>query len=221
MNAPDQLPAWYGHHLAPDPQAHHTGVSVLAAHAGRAVPVITTSTALILARIWHEQGAAQSAGSAALMVALAAGGFAAGCVSAAHRNSDATITAVAFTASGAFAVIGPAAYTESWALAMLLWLVATVLVYAVSARHWRTARREAEARAHDLALARLTSATTVATAVIDRDTRAQSLAYGLMLAQAAEDRQKLDPTTYDPAALAGLPRPLPITRAGDIPRDPA
>ena len=208
MTPPDQLPAWYSQHLpAQAPQAQHTGLSLLIAYSGRVVPVITTSTALALARIWHEQGAANSPGNMALMLALAAGSFAAACVSAANRNSDAVTTAVAFTASGAFALIGPAAYTESWALSAILWLVATVLIYVVSTRHWRTARQEREAREHELTLARLNSATTVATAVIDRDVKAQTLAYQLTLTRAIEQRAELDPTTYDPAVLtkAGLP----------------
>ncbi|MCX4554598.1 hypothetical protein [Streptomyces sp. NBC_01500] len=222
MTPPDQLPAWYSQHLpAPAPQPQYDGLTLLIAYSGRIVPVITTSTALILARIWHEQGAANSVGDMALMIALAAGSFAAACVSAAHRNSDAVTTAVAFTASGAFAIIGPAAYTESWALSMLLWLVATVLVYVVSSRHWRAARQLRETRDHELALARLDSATTVATAVIDRDAKAQALAYGLTLAAAVEHRAQLDPITYDPAALtkAGLPE-LPGHTA-DISRDHA
>lgn len=222
MTPPDQLPAWYSQHLpAPAPQPQHNGLTLLIAYSGRIVPVITTSTALILARIWHEQGAADSVGNMTLMIALAAGSFAAACVSAAHRNGDAITTAAAFTASGAFALIGPAAYTESWALSMLLWLVATVLVYVVSSRHWRTARQLREARDHELALARLDSATTVATAVIDRDAKAQALAYGLTLARAVEQRIQLDSTTYDPAALtkAGLPE-LPGHTA-DISRDHA
>ncbi|MFF3460446.1 hypothetical protein ACFYXH_40450 [Streptomyces sp. NPDC002730] len=205
---PDHLPAWYSQHLpAPAPQVHHTGASLLIAYSGRVVPVITTSTALALARIWHEQGAAHSIGNAALMVALSAGAFAAACVSAVHRNSDPVTTAVAFTASGAFAIIGPAAYTSSWALSALLWLVATVLVYVTSSRHWRTARQAREAREHELALARLNSATTVATAVIGHDVQAQALAYGLTLARAVEERRQLDPLSYDPAAMeqAGLP----------------
>jgi len=208
VTAPDHLPAWYSQHLpAPAPQVHHTGVSLLIAYSGRVVPIITTSTALALARIWHEQGAAHSVGNAALMVALAAGSFAAACVSAVHRNSDPVTTAVAFTAAGAFAVIGPAAYTESWALSALLWLVATVLVYLTSARHWRAARQDREAREHELALARLNSVTQVATHAIDADAQAQALAYGLTLARAVEERQRLSPGTYDPAALeqAGLP----------------
>ncbi|WP_371558747.1 hypothetical protein OG416_39050 (plasmid) [Streptomyces longwoodensis] len=222
MTPPDQLPAWYSQHLpAAAPQPQYDGLTLLIAYSGRIVPVITTSTALILARIWHEQGAAHSVGDMALMIALAAGSFAAACVSAAHRNSDAVTTAVAFTASGAFAIIGPAAYTESWALSMLLWLVATVLVYVVSSRHWRAARQLREARDHELALARLDSATTVATAVIDRDAKAQALAYGLTLAAAVEHRARLDPISYDPAVLtkAGLPE-LP-GQAADSSRDHA
>ncbi|MFF4647475.1 hypothetical protein [Streptomyces sp. NPDC001389] len=204
----DHLPSWYSQHLpAPAPQVHHTGASLLIAYSGRVVPIITTSTALALARIWHEQGAAHSIGSAALMAALSAGSFAAACVSASQRNSDAVTTAVAFTASGAFAVIGPAAFTESWALSMLLWLVATVLVYVTSSRHWRTAKQAREAREHELALARINSLTTVATHAIDRDAQAQALAYRITLARAVEERIQLDPTTYDPVALekAGLP----------------
>ncbi|MGW6412171.1 hypothetical protein ACWF95_33960 [Streptomyces vinaceus] len=205
---PERLPDWYSHHLPPAPaQAHHTGASLLVAYSGRLVPVVTTSTALALARIWHEQGAAGSTASAALMVALAAGSFGAATISADRRNGDPLLTAMAFTASGAFAVIGPAAYTESWALAALLWLVATVLAYITSARHWREAKAGREAREHELALTRLDSVTRIAGASIEHGTRAQALAYGLLMAQAIEDRRRIDPTTYDPAALqhAGLP----------------
>lgn len=172
------------------------------------VPIITTSTALALARIWHEQGAAHSIGDMTLMIALALGSFGAACVSAIHPHGDHVTTAVGFTACGAFALAAPVAYTESWALSGLLWLVATVLVYATSARHWRAARKAREAREHELALARLASATTVATATLTRDTQAQALAYALTLTRAVEQRVQLDPTTYDPAALqrAGLPQ---------------
>ncbi|MBU3865546.1 hypothetical protein KN815_16110 [Streptomyces sp. 4503] len=208
MTPPSQPPMQYGSHpLAPPPQVQHNGVTLLVAYSGRVVPVITTSTALALARIWHEQGAAHSIGDAALMVALSGGAFAAACVSAVHRNSEPVTTAVAFTAAGAFAAIGPAAYTESWALAALIWLVATVLVYLTSARHWRAARKAREDREHELALARLDSYTRIEGAHVQRDIRAQALAYGLMFAQAVEHREQLDPRTYDPAALreAGLP----------------
>ncbi|MBV9025212.1 MAG: hypothetical protein JO362_15795 [Streptomycetaceae bacterium] len=220
MTTPGHLPTWYDQHLpAMPPQIHHTGATWLCAYSGRVVPVITTSTALALARIWHEQGAAHSIGDMALMVALSGGAFAAACVSAANRHSDAVTTAVAFTAAGAFALIGPAAYTESWALAALIWCVATVLVYITSARHWRTARQAREEREHELALARLDSLTRITSASIERDNKAQALAYGLMFAQAVEDRRRLDPTTYDPAALqkAGLPE-LPAN-AADMSRD--
>ncbi|GAA1377173.1 hypothetical protein ACFPK5_00415 [Streptomyces beijiangensis] len=220
MTPPDQLPAWYSQNLlAPAPQVHHTGASLLIAYSGRLVPILTTTTALALARLWNEQGAAHSVGNMVLIVALSAGAFAAACVSAIHRNSDPVTTAVAFTASGAFAVIGPAAYTESWALSALLWLVATVLVYVTSSRHWRAARQARETREHELALARLTSATTVATAVIGRDAQAQALAYSLTLARAVEQRIQLDPHTYDPVTLtkAGLPE-LP-GRNADLDKD--
>jgi hypothetical protein len=220
VTLPSQLPTQYGPHpLAPPPQVQHNGVTLLVAYSGRIVPVITTSTALALARIWHEQGAAHSIGNMTLMVALSGGAFAGACVSAAHRNSDAVTTAVAFTASGAFALVGPAAYTESWALAALIWLVATVLVYLTSARHWRAARTAREEREHELALARLDSYTQIEGARVTNDARTQALAYGLMFAEAAEQRWRLDPTTYDPTALqrAGLPQ-LPGYEA-DITRD--
>lgn len=220
MTPPSSLPAQYGPHpLAPPPQVQHNGVTLLVAYSGRIVPVITTSTALALARIWHEQGAAHSIGNMTLMVALSGGAFAGACVSAAHRNSDAVTTAVAFTASGAFALVGPAAYTESWALAALIWLVATVLVYLTSARHWRAARTAREGREHELALARLDSYTQIEGARVTNDARTQALAYGLLFAEAVEQRRRLDPTTYDPAALqrAGLPH-LPGYEA-DMTRD--
>ncbi|NEC96205.1 hypothetical protein G3I57_12925 [Streptomyces albidoflavus] len=50
MTPPDQLPAWYSQHFpAPGPQPQHDGLTLLIAYSGRIVPVITTSTALILA----------------------------------------------------------------------------------------------------------------------------------------------------------------------------
>lgn len=221
MTLPSQLPTQnYGPHpLAPPPQVQHNGVTLLAAYSGRVVPVLTTSTALALARIWHEQGAAHSVGNMVLMAALSGGAFAAACVSAVHRNSEPVTTAVAFTAAGAFALAGPVAYTESWALAALIWFVATVLVYLTSARHWRAARTAREEREHELALARLDSYTRIEGAYVQRDIRSQALAYGLMFAEAAAHRRHLDPTTYDPAALqkAGLPE-LPGYEA-DITRD--
>ncbi|MFM9449136.1 hypothetical protein [Streptomyces acidiscabies] len=213
MTPRDPTPAPYAvHPLAPTPQVQHTGLTLAAAYSGRLVPVITTSTALALARIWHEQGAAHSVGNMALMVALSGGAFAGACVSAVHRNSDSVTTAVAFTASGAVALIGPAAYTESWALAALIWLVATVLVYLTSARHWRAARTAREQREHELALARLDSYTRIEDARITTDARSQALAYGLMFAEAVTVRRNLDPATYDAAVVerAGLPQ-LPYT----------
>jgi hypothetical protein len=206
---PPTSPPWYDARLPPPqpPLVQHTGTSWLAAHAYRAVPALSTGTMLVLARIWHIQGADQSPGAVALMIALAGGAFAAAAISARGEHGDPLITATAFTASGAFGLAAPVAYTDSWALACLIWLIATVLVYALAARHWRAARALREARAHELALARLAHTAHVTVAHLQAHERAQALAYGLALHQALDQRHRLDPITYNPAALyqAGLP----------------
>jgi hypothetical protein len=95
---------------------------------------------LVLARIWNANGAHHSTGDAALMTVLAIAAAAGG--AKASGNADPTTTDIAFTASGALALAGVAAYATGWALPLLLWSVATVLAYVLAAKHWRTDRRE-------------------------------------------------------------------------------
>ncbi|WP_053651983.1 hypothetical protein [Streptomyces sp. XY431] len=193
---------------AQPPQIMSAGAYLASRYGGRIVPALSTSTALILARIWHTQGAAGSYGDAALMIALAAGSTLHGIISASKQNGHEVITAVAFAASGAFALVGVAAYTASWALAAIVWLVATVLVYSVSARHWRAASEHAEQRYHELQLTQVNRLADVQIAQVERDTTAQALAYGLALQAAIEQRQALDPRTFQlqAVAAAGLPQ---------------
>ncbi|MEU3574649.1 hypothetical protein AB0E96_40520 [Kitasatospora sp. NPDC036755] len=192
---------------AQPPQIMSAGSYVATRYGSRLMPVLTTTTALILARIWHEQGAAGSWGDVALMIVLSGASSAHGMVSAAKENGSEIITAVAFAASGAFALVGVSAYTSSWALAALLWLVATALVYAVTARHWRVARERAEARWHELQLTQVNRLADVETARLQATVQAQALTYGLMLARAVEHREALDPATFQAAVLAGTGLP--------------
>jgi hypothetical protein len=112
----------------------------LADLAPKAAPAIATTTVLTLARIWNANGAHHSTGDAALMTVLAIGAAAGGAMTS--TQPDQTITSIAFTASGALALAGVAAYATGWALPLILWSVATVLAYILSAKHWRTDRRE-------------------------------------------------------------------------------
>ncbi|MFJ4851694.1 hypothetical protein [Streptomyces sp. NPDC088733] len=149
------LPSWYDPRIGQPSIQQHTGISWLAQHAGKFVPAATTTTALILARIWHEQGAAGSWGDMALMIVLSAAMAGGAALSGLAKHGDSITMATALTAAGAFLLVGPAAYTDSEALALIVWLVATVLVYAVTGRHWREDRRTREARTHELTLTRL------------------------------------------------------------------
>ncbi|WP_431684145.1 hypothetical protein [Kitasatospora sp. KL5] len=204
---------------ATPPQIQSVGWYLTSRYGGRVLPVTTTTTALILARVWNAQGAAGSWGDAALMIALAAGATFHGVVSAAKQHGHEVITAVAFAAAGALALIGVAAYTASLALALILWLVATALVYSVSARHWRAAREKAEERYHELQMAQVHRIADVQVAQIQGTTQAQALAYGLLLAQAIEQRQQVDPATFQPALLGvhALPQLASYTAAATIP----
>ncbi|MFC1409205.1 hypothetical protein ACEZCY_11080 [Streptacidiphilus sp. N1-12] len=110
--------------------------------APKTVPALATSTILVLARVWSANGAHHSTGDAALMTTLAIGAAVAGSLSANAANGDSTTSTIAFTASGTLALAGVAAYATGLALPLLLWSVATTLAYVLSAKHWRTDRRE-------------------------------------------------------------------------------
>ncbi|MFI9332950.1 hypothetical protein ACIGZJ_36120 [Kitasatospora sp. NPDC052868] len=217
MTAHQQLPAWLSPTPAPTvtplvpaqpPQIMSLGAYAASRYGGRLFPALTTTTALILARVWNAQGAAGSWGDAALMIALASGATLYGIVSASKTHGDPILTAAAFGAGGSFALLGVAAYTESPALALIMWLVATAMVYALSARHWRAAAERAEQRYHELQMAQVHRFADVQVAQIQGNAQAQALAYGLMLAQAIEDRRAVDPATFQASLLigAGLPQ---------------
>ncbi|MHC0432011.1 hypothetical protein ACX6XY_17760 [Streptomyces sp. O3] len=113
--------------------------------APKAAPVLSTSTVLALARIWNAGGAEHDVGGAVLMTALAAGSAAAG-VLAAHKLGDTTVTVTCLSGSAACALAGIAAYSDGIELPLLLWAIATLIMYALAARTWRSDRREAAAR---------------------------------------------------------------------------
>jgi hypothetical protein len=179
----------------------------LADLAPKAAPAIATTTVLTLARIWNANGAHHSTGDAALMTVLAVAAAAGG--ARASGNPDPTTTDIAFTASGALALAGVAAYATGWALPLLLWSVATVLAYVLAAKHWRTDRRES------LAFERATVARhedhrhveTVESirARAQIEVAQQAGAYAVALEHALAARAALP--GYDPAAItaAGLP----------------
>lgn len=109
--------------------------------APKAAPVLTTSTVLILARVWNANGAEHSVGNAVLMGALTLGSAAAGAFASAGHSGDRVIAGTAFAASGTFALTGVAGYTDGLPLPLLLWVLATTTAYILAARTWRTDRR--------------------------------------------------------------------------------
>lgn len=108
----------------------------------RVAPAVTTTTVLIAARVWNADGAEHAVGAGLLMGAFAVGSGAAGLASACKQHGDPVITALGFAGAGTFAMAGVAAYTGPLPLPILLWLIATIAVYAVCARYWREDRRE-------------------------------------------------------------------------------
>lgn len=103
----------------------------------RIAPAITTTTVLIAARAWNADGAEHSVSAAVLMGVFAAGSAGLGLASASGTNGHTAITSVAFAGAAAFATAGVAAYSDGLPLPILLWLLATVAVYAVCSRYWR------------------------------------------------------------------------------------
>lgn len=185
----------------------------------RLAPGITTTTVLALARIWNAEGANHSIGDAALMGALSLGAAAAGWISAKHLNGDSLITATAWTASGACAIVGVLGYTSSLALAALMWVLVTGGIYALAARNWREDKRAALAgqrryelrhmeRRHDLAIAETRAQADIRVAE-------ENVNYANALADAIAARQLLDPTTAADAAEIiknSTPRPTHLRR---------
>jgi hypothetical protein len=134
------------------PQIMSLGRYLLTRYGSRVAPGLSSTTVLVLARWWHERGAAHSVGDAALMIALSAACAGMGTVAASgrHGEGEGAVVAAAFGAAGAFAVIAPAAYSNEMALPLIVWVVATVLVYAVCAHYWRQDRRADRERRHQL-----------------------------------------------------------------------
>jgi hypothetical protein len=188
-------------------------------NAGRIAPGLTTGTVLVLARIWNANGAEHSVGDAALMIALPGGAAAAGWASAKGLNGDPTITATAWTASGALAVVACAAYADGMALPLILWVLATAGVYTLAAREWRQDRRTEKAAANTYALAHMERRHDLAIAETQADAQVrvaeENVNYANALAQAIIDRQLLDPDTAASAAEIlknSTPRPSHLRR---------
>ncbi|MGR8009235.1 hypothetical protein [Streptomyces hypolithicus] len=182
--------------------------------APKAAPALATSTVLILARIWNANGAQHSIGNALLMTALATAAAAAGALAAAGRSGDPVIAATAFAASGALALAGVAGYADGLSLPLLLWVLATVLAYAVAARHWRTERNATVAFERTMTGRRAEHAHTERVEALRAGAQIEvartGAAYAEQLATALITRATLP--GFDPRALAhaGLPQ-LPTT----------
>ena len=188
-------------------------------NAGRIAPGLTTATVLVLARIWNANGAEHSVGDAALMIALSGGAAAAGWASAKGLNGDPTITATAWTASGALAVVACAAYADGLALPFILWVLATAGVYTLAAREWRQDRRTREAAASEYALRHMERRHDLAIEETRADAQVrvaeENVAYANALADAIAARQLLDPqTAVDAAEILknSTPRPSHLRR---------
>ncbi|RFU83270.1 hypothetical protein DY218_28600 [Streptomyces triticagri] len=187
----------------------------LALAAPKAAPALATSTVLILGRIWNANGAEHSVGGAVLMTALAAGCAAAGAVGA-GRLGDTTLTVTAFSGSAALALAGVAGYTDGLSLPLLLWAIATVIVYGLAARLWRHERRDDLAHDRQQAARREDHAHVERVAAIEAGARIEvaraGAEYAEQLATALITRATLP--GYNPTALAdaGLPQ-LPYTSA--------
>lgn len=107
-----------------------------------ALTPISTTTALRLARHWHDTGAAGSWGDAALMIAISAGAGVAG-ASLSSGTGDSGAAVPAFMIAGAVGSMEVCAYTNNTTLPWIMWLIANVLgLYATS----RTSRRTREGR---------------------------------------------------------------------------
>jgi hypothetical protein len=184
----------------------------LAALAPKTAPLLTTSTVLILARVWNANGAEHSVGDAALMGTLATAAAIAGSLAAIGGTGD-TVTGTAYAAAGAFALSGVAAYSDGLSLPLLLWVVSTVLAYSLAARYWREDRRETTAFARQMTARREdhrhVETVEVIRAYAQIEAARESGAYAAALAQAISARQALP--GFDPAALlqGGPARELP------------
>ncbi|MFJ9772681.1 hypothetical protein ACIRVF_15785 [Kitasatospora sp. NPDC101157] len=188
----------------------------------RLAPGLTTTTVLILARVWNANGAEHSIGNAILMGALSLGSAAAGYVSATSEHGHEIITATAFTGTGAFALAGVAAYSDELPLPLLLWVLATAAVYALAARYWREDKRETTAFERTYALRSLERGTDLQIAAVDAQARIEvareATAYAAQLTAAILERHNLGPATIDTGkilASAAVPR---IAPAHDTPR---
>ncbi|MEC4014939.1 hypothetical protein [Streptomyces sp. H27-D2] len=182
----------------------------LTAAAPKAAPALATSTVLILARIWSANGAEHSVGNAWLMGALAVGAALAGMAAATGRHGEGALAATAFATSGALAVAGVTAYADTPAPGLLLWAVATVLAYVLSARHWRTEHHHVTAHTRAMEAQREAHRHTETVELIRARTQVESLAYAVQLSEAQAHRAGLpgfEPTALTRTGLPELARP--------------
>jgi hypothetical protein len=199
--------------MTTDPAGPRPGpLATLAALAPKAVPGLATTTILILGRIWNAHGAAHSTGDAVLMTALALGTAAAGTATATGRHGDRVLAGAAFTASGTLALAGVTAYADGLPLPVLLWAITTTHAYGLTARRWRTERRETTAHERATTERRETHAhaerveTIRAHAAIETARAGSEYATALTAALAARAALPgYDPTAIDRAGLPALP----------------
>ncbi|MEZ0095023.1 hypothetical protein [Streptacidiphilus sp. EB129] len=169
---------------------------------GRFAPAITTTTVLALARYWNENGARHSVGDAALMIALAAGSGITGGISALGQNGSTTASVVGFAGAGVCSVVAATAYSATWPLPLILWVIVTAGIYALANDHWRKAKearlaaqrtyalRSMERQAdYDIADRKATSREQTA------KIKAESTEYAYQIIDALQARQRVNPDT--------------------------
>ncbi|MGW9427489.1 hypothetical protein ACWHA1_05995 [Streptomyces decoyicus] len=188
----------------------------------KAAPAVATSTVLILGRIWNANGAEHSVGNAALMVVLATGAATAGAFASAGRAGDSVIAGTAFATSGALALAGVAGYSDGLSLPLLLWAMATAVAYALTARIWRTDRREAVAHERHISERREehdhVERVEALRAGAQIEVARESAAYATALAQAITARAALPGFNTAELTRAGLPELPAIDNTKELPR---
>lgn len=185
----------------------------LAAALPKAAPALATSTVLILARIWNANGAQHSVGDAVLMTALSLAAAGAGAAASLGLSGDSVIAGTAFATSGALALAGVAGYADGLSLPLLLWALTTAIAYALTARTWRTDRRETLAYDRHMNVRREEHA---------HVERVEALRAGAQIEVAREGAQYAQALAAALTARAALPGfdPVQLTRAG-LPELPA
>ncbi|MFI9031152.1 hypothetical protein [Streptomyces sp. NPDC053560] len=139
--------------VAPLPPVPDRGVlRLLMRHFRRLAPALVTTAAWGLATAWHgmlPEGATEPLWLMGTLAALAGTG---GIIAASKRHGSKDAMGMSFAGAGTFGMIGVAAWTPHWPVAVLMWLVALAAAYAACLPHWRAERREGTRHDHAVEL---------------------------------------------------------------------